>query len=196
MQFLRQTTAATVKIGPFVDESDGVTALNALAIGQADVLLSKSGAAFAQKADASACVNDADGWYACALNASDAATAGRLQVSVQVAGACPVWQDYFVLPANVYDSAVGTDNLIVDVTSLLTAGATTCTVVLRDGSGNPVADADVWVTSDAAGLNVVEGTRQTDSFGRATFYLNAGTYYRWAQKDGTNFTNPSAFTVA
>ena len=32
--------------------------------------------------------------------------------------------------------------------------------------------------------------------GKVTFMLNAGdTYYRWAQKDGYNFTNPQEFVA-
>jgi hypothetical protein len=54
-------------------------------------------------------------------------------------------------------------------------------------TGLPVADGDVWVTSDEAGTNVVAGTLQTDSEGNVTFLLDAGnTYYAWFQKDGVN----------
>ena len=66
------------------------------------------------------------------------------------------------------------------------AGASPTTVRVLVG-GNPVADADVWVSSDAAGDTVVAGTLQTDSDGEATFMLDTGvTYYLWAQKDGVN----------
>jgi len=76
------------------------------------------------------------------------------------------------------------------------AGAEAVTVILRDAAGNPIADADVWITSDAGGAIIVAGTLQTNAAGEALFYLDAGeTYYRWAQKDGINFTNPQEFVA-
>lgn len=75
-------------------------------------------------------------------------------------------------------------------------GATECTLTITNGSGVAIADADVWLTSDAAGTSVVAGTLQTDSNGRATFMLDVGsTYYAWKQKDGVNFTNPESWAV-
>lgn len=63
-------------------------------------------------------------------------------------------------------------------------------------NGQPVDGAAVWISSDAIGANVVAGTLCTDAFGDATFMLDAGTYYLWAQKSGVNFPNPSEFTVS
>lgn len=59
----------------------------------------------------------------------------------------------------------------------------------------PVDGAEVWVTSDINGVNIVAGTLNTDASGEATFMLDPGTYYLWSQKAGVNFTNPQAFTV-
>ena len=53
MKILKQSTAVTVKLGPFLDASDGVTAETALTISQSDVILSKNFGAFAQKGDTS-----------------------------------------------------------------------------------------------------------------------------------------------
>ena len=63
-------------------------------------------------------------------------------------------------------------------------------------AGSPEAGVDVWVSTDSAGTNVVAGTLVTDAFGKATFMLDPGTYYLWAQKAGSNFTNPTSFTVS
>ena len=49
--FLKQNNAATIMVGPFLDDSDGVTPETGLTISQADVRLSKEGGAHAQKAD-------------------------------------------------------------------------------------------------------------------------------------------------
>ncbi|MEW6495375.1 MAG: hypothetical protein AB1589_23085 [Cyanobacteriota bacterium] len=58
----------------------------------------------------------------------------------------------------------------------------------------PIADADVWVTTDAAGANTI-ASGQTNSFGWVVFYLDDGTYYVWRQKDGWNFSNPDTEVV-
>jgi len=76
------------------------------------------------------------------------------------------------------------------------AGADSVTLTLQEGDESPIADADVWITTDAAGATVVAGTSQTNSVGEVTFMLDAGlTYYRWAQKDGYNFDNPQEFVA-
>lgn len=88
------------------------------------------------------------------------------------------------------------DAAISGVGGAVGAGADTVTLTLNDGAGLPIADADVWITTDSAGSNVVAGTLQTNSLGKATFQLDAGVaYYRWAQKDGFSFTNPQLFTA-
>lgn len=75
-------------------------------------------------------------------------------------------------------------------------GAITFTYTLTsDVDGSPIADADVWVTSDIAGLFTIASGR-TDQFGKVIFYLDAGTVYVWRQKTGWNFTNPDAEVVA
>lgn len=51
--------------------------------------------------------------------------------------------------------------------------------------GNPVSDADVWITTDAEGTNLIAGTVQTDGNGKFRFLLDHGAqYYLWMQKDG------------
>ncbi len=65
----------------------------------------------------------------------------------------------------------------------------------------PVADGDVWISTDAAGANVIAGTLQTNSVGKATFMLdapaapNAITYYLWGQKDTVNPIHGQAFVA-
>ena len=114
MQLLKIATAATVKLGPFVDDTDGKTAETGLTISQADIRLSKNGGAFAQTHNAAGATHDENGYYDVPLDATDTGTVGRLRVSVSVAGALPVWQDFMVVPTHVYDSLVlGTDLLDV-----------------------------------------------------------------------------------
>lgn len=115
MQYLKQSTAVTLKIGPFLDDTDGKTVETGLAIAQADVRLSKNGANIAQKTEATSCTHDELGIYGCPVDATDTATLGRLQLWVHESGALPVWQEYMILPANVYDSMFSTDKLEVDL---------------------------------------------------------------------------------
>lgn len=114
--FLKQSTAYTFRLGPFVDSTDGDTEENALTIPAASVLLSKAGGALTAKTEATALTGTgANGHYTCLLDATDTGTLGNLRVWCHVAGALAVWKDFIVLPANVYDSLVtGSDALQVD----------------------------------------------------------------------------------
>jgi hypothetical protein len=117
MRPLRQSTATTLLLGPFLDSTDGVTAETALTIAQADVQLWKEGGTtLAQKGEATSCTHRSAGYYTCPVNTTDTNTLGTLVVTVAESGAIPVRQDYTVLPANVYDSLVlGTDSLSADI---------------------------------------------------------------------------------
>ncbi len=66
-----------------------------------------------------------------------------------------------------------------------------------EGSGTPIADALVWVTTDEAGTNIVQ-SRRTNDFGyvKTPFYLDAGRYYFWRSKAGMNFVNPDVEDVS
>jgi hypothetical protein len=76
------------------------------------------------------------------------------------------------------------------------AGAIQWSYTLTNSVGGaPIAEADVWVTTDIAGTNVV-ASGKTDAFGVVTFYLDAGVHYIWRQKSGWNFTNPDTETVS
>jgi len=152
MQLLRQSTAVTRKIGPFVDSTDGVTPETGLTIAQADVRLSKNGGDFAQKNDATGCTHDEDGWYGCPLDATDTGTLGSLVIAIAVSGALPVWHEFTVVPANVYDALVaGSDVLEADLTQI--GGDTQSATDLKD-----FADAGYDPST-----NKVEGVKTADA---------------------------------
>jgi hypothetical protein len=69
-------------------------------------------------------------------------------------------------------------------------------VVEVDDGADPIQGAHVWVSTNEAGSNVVAGALLTDSFGRVTFMLDAGTYYAWIRKDGFNPLLAADFAVA
>jgi len=118
-KILRQSTAATIKLGPFVDDTDGKTPATGLTILQADIRLSKGGGAFAQTNNATGATHDENGYYGVPLDTTDTATLGRLTIAVTKSGALPVRDEYMVVTANVWDSLVGgTDNLQTDVVKI------------------------------------------------------------------------------
>lgn len=137
--WLKQSTAFDFELGPFVDSTDGFTAMPSLTIAATAVYVSKGGAALAAKNEATALTGTGDslGFYACKLDATDTNTLGNLRVYSYVATALPVWQDFLVVPANVYNSVVaGSDKLYVDAVEIASstsaatkqaAAAETCT---------------------------------------------------------------------
>lgn len=141
MNLLKQSTAVTIPIGPFVDATDGFTAETALTLAQADFRLSKNGAAFAQKSEATTAAHMENGWYGMLLDATDVGTLGKLCVNVVDAGARPVYREYTVVPANVYDSLVlGTDKLDANVAEWLGTAPTT-----PGTAGVPNVDVARWI---------------------------------------------------
>ena len=104
--WLKQSTAVDIKLGPFVDQTDGFTAETALTIAQADVRLAKNAGAWAQKNETTSCTHEENGWYECPLNTTDTNTLGILIVAVNEAGALPVWREFLVVPATAYDGLV------------------------------------------------------------------------------------------
>lgn len=148
---LKQSTAVTLVLGPFVDSTDGVTAETALTISQADVRLSKNGAAFAQKNDATSATHMENGHYSVPLNATDTNTLGILRVAVNETGALPVWIDCMVVVANTYDTLIsGTANLNASVQAMAT-GVITAAVIAADAIGASELAADA-VTEIQSGL--------------------------------------------
>lgn len=122
-EWLKKSTAVTIKLGPFLGDTDAKTAETGLTIQKADVRLSANGANMgAANADQGAGDAGADhdelGYYDISLDTTDTTNLGRLQVMVHKAGALPVWATYMVVPANVWDSMFGADYLQTDMTQV------------------------------------------------------------------------------
>lgn len=63
-------------------------------------------------------------------------------------------------------------------------------------TGEPIAGAAVWVTSDRAGANII-GQGITDTSGKVRFLLSSGnTVYVWSQKSGYTFPNPDTEVIS
>ena len=102
--FIKQSTAYTFRLGPFVDDTDGKTAETGLTISQADARLSKAGGNFAQKNESSSASHDEIGFYICILDTTDTNTCGELLVAVHESGALPVFKTFQVVEEAIYAS--------------------------------------------------------------------------------------------
>lgn len=160
-QWLKQSTAYTFQMGPFVDSTDGVTPEASLTIAATDVDVSKNGGAFDNKNDSTAMTGtgDSQGWYDCVLDTTDTGTLGKLDVRCYVSGALPVWKSFMVLPANVYDSFVsGSAYLAADVVAI--SGDTTAADNLEkatDGTGYNVGNGSIVAASVSGAVGSVTG---------------------------------------
>jgi hypothetical protein len=140
-----------VSIGPFLDSADGVTAETGLTITQPDIRLKKNGGAWAQKNAAQTLSHEENGWYEISLDTTDTNTLGNLLIAVNESGALPVWREFQVVTANVWDSLFSTDKLQVHVdemtNGIITAAAIATGAVDADAlaadAAAEIADA-VW----------------------------------------------------
>lgn len=155
-QILKQSTAIEVKVGPFLDSTDGVTAETGLTITQSEVLLAKNAGDWAQKNESTSLVHESNGWYRCLLDTTDTNTLGMLMLQIAESGALPVWETFWVVTANVYDTLFSTDILDVSVTEWLGTAAATPTV-----NGVPEVDVTHWLGT-AAATPTVAGVPEVD----------------------------------
>ena len=121
---IKQSTAVTFLLGPFVDVGDGVTAETGLATAMDNattgIRVSKNGGNMADRSDATAPVHDEDGFYTIVLNTTDPDTLGFLQVVYSEVATClPAWKDFSVVTANFWDTKYSTDQLDVNVTNII-----------------------------------------------------------------------------
>ena len=179
MFFLKEDTAADIKLGPFVDKTDGVAyevgmaaAMDSATTG---VRLSKNGAAFADRNEATEPAYDAFGYYLVKLSTTDTNTPGTLKVIYgDAATTLPCEANFQVIAANAYDAmfGAGTVFLKVDVetvkTQTVTCGAavtvlasvgTAATSTAQSGDSFPLVSTEVAeiyaaVITNAAGTDI------------------------------------------
>lgn len=120
MIYLKQSTASQeVPLGPFVDATDGDTAMTGLTIANTDIKLWVAGATTLANKNSGGATHISGGIYYAVLDATDTATLGSLVIFVHVATALAVRVECVVLAANVYDSLIGGGDLLdVSVTQL------------------------------------------------------------------------------
>lgn len=149
MLWLKESTAVTVMIGPFVDDTDGKTAETGLTITQADVRLSKNGGAFAQKNEVTSASHGENGYYTVDLDTTDTGTLGRLILAVSETGALPIRVEFMVVASETYDALVSgpTNYLSVNTVQIEGSDATdqinaSCDTALTDYDAPTKAEMD------------------------------------------------------
>jgi len=164
--FLKQSTAYTFRMGPFVDDTDGKTAETGLTIARADVRLSKNGDDFAQKTQADNSLHDEIGYYIVVLDTTDTNTVGELLVAVHESGALPVFKTFQVVETDIY-AAIFADSatLAASVADILqdtatTIPATIATVDTEVGAIKTVTDA---ISTNGSGLSAVPWNSSWDA---------------------------------
>lgn len=168
MRFVRQSTAVDLPIGPFVSSDDGFTAATALTIAQADIRLKKNGGAWAQKSVATGGTHEENGYYEISLSATDTDTLGLLRLAVAETGALPLFEDFMVMPANVWDSFFAADNLDVSVVQWLGTSVGAGTAGVPNVDVTRISNAAVATGTAQLGVNVVNfgGAAGTFASGR------------------------------
>ena len=146
MRALKQSTQQKVMVGPLFDDTDFKTLETGVAYNAAgiDVDVIKSDMT---KVDTTPAVGAGDWYWAhiaqanyqFTLKATDCSALGLLRVVFFATGVFPWWEDFCVLPANVYDSLVaGTDILQADVREWLGVA------VEAGGDNLPKVDVQNW----------------------------------------------------
>lgn len=177
MYFLRQSTAVTVSFGPALLYSDGVTLVtNLVGTGSnqtentsTGIRISKNGGAFAARhTTAGTSTYDAFGNYLVILDTTDTNTLGAMRMQFANAAAfCPIWMDFGIVPANIWDSWFAAVYQKVDLTQVLTVGLSATSAqlgvnVVNINSQTATAAAGVtFPASIASPTNITAGTITT-----------------------------------
>ena len=190
MRYLKTNTATTITVGPFLDKTDGITpevALTATNEKLTMVVDNAGSPVLAIDANATASggsndfvhvTNDDGGYYTLELAAANVNYLGGALLSITYAtDHCPVFHEFTILPAQVYDSLIaGTDLLDANASQLggttqtgrdvgasvlLSSGTGTGQVTLTSGRVNAdlthIATAAVSTSTAQLGVNMVSG---------------------------------------
>jgi hypothetical protein len=163
---LRQSTGIDVRVGPFVDSTDGVTPETSVALGTADQaeLLKADGAATVDISSATwAAVTGSDGWYDLTLTTSHTDTVGELVVVIQDSDLClPVFAKFQVVEEAIYDAiwAASATRIPADVTAI--SGTTAV-------ADNLEASLETMLTGTATGGSTSTVTSAVTGHGNDTF---------------------------
>ena len=164
MLILKQSTSVDIRVGPFVDATDGVTPETGITLGAADQaeVLKANGAATVAMAGAFTAVTGADGWYDYTVATGDVDTVGEVVFVVQDSSVClPVFKRGYVVEEAVYDqlyAAGATGSSFTDESKIASGTAQAATgTTLQLASGETFADdeligATVVITGGTTGV--------------------------------------------
>ena len=210
MRYLKQNTATRVTVGPFLDVTDAKTPEVALTAtnekitfvvddaGVPTLVIDANATASGGNNDLVHITGDDAGYYDLELTATQTNYVGRAALSINyVTDHLPVFHEFMIVPANVYDSFFGTDLLDVSVTQLngsatpaanLAASAGVMLTGTVDGTGsNSTTQVETTATSEATANHFV---------GRALFFTSGALIYQAAKITAYAYTGGRGrFTV-
>jgi len=168
MAFLaRQSTATTVPVGPCVDKDDGVTPETGLAAGTVDEigLYKHEGTSLVDISGTTTLTHRAGGMYTATFSETDTNTLGRLRFYLRDDSIClPVWEDFLVVTANVFDSLCGSDKLDTNVAEVSGDSAAADNLeALFDGTGYDAAEQAIADEVLKRGISNVEDVANATS---------------------------------
>jgi len=137
--FLKQSTAYTFRMGPFVDDTDGKTAETGLTIEDSHIRVSKAGANFIDKNETTNAAHDEAGFYVVILDTTDTNTVGELQIAIHVSGALPVFKTFQVVETDIYAAIFADSATLVskvdDIDTVVDAVKVVTDAISTNGSG-------------------------------------------------------------
>ncbi len=167
MIILRELTAASFMMGPFVDSTDGFTAKTALVLTNGTIRVAKNGGAFAAKNASDSAVHKENGYYGFNLSVTDVNTTGILLIAAVTSGALPVWYECLVMASPVYDSLIlGSDRLQVDVEEMANNIITSSVLAANSIGASQIADGAIDAASIASNA-ITSAKIATDAIGAA-----------------------------
>jgi len=101
------TASQEIPLGPFVDETDGITPQTGLSIANTDILLWKNGNTSLVTKNSGGATHINGGVYYAVLDATDTDTFGPLEVIVLLSGSLPVKAHCWVMEADAYSALFG-----------------------------------------------------------------------------------------
>lgn len=185
MVFLKQSTAITARIGPFLDKTDGDSVEDGLTLDNTVLWIAKAHGAPSAVGQSVTCVALTQGLYSWSVSIADTNTRGPLQWFAHPSGALYCFGEFMVLPANVYDALVGGSDYLDTATAEMATGIISAGIysadaitsgVLSASAGTEIAAA-VWVaTTRALTAGALSATIfDTDAITSATLSASAGT---------------------
>lgn len=197
MIWLKEGTQVVVKLGPFIDDTDGKTAETGLTLANTDVRLSKNGGNFAASAEVNAgYTHDELGYYDVTLTSTDLTTLGSLIACVHQAGSLPIRQEFMVVASEVYDALVSgpTNYLPVNAVQISsdTTAADNCELFF-DGTGYDAANSTIGTCTAVTNEVTADAVKIS---GDATAANNAELFFDGTGYDAANSTVGNVTLVA